>query len=51
MKKTVATKIIAFSLAAVMASATLAGCTFGFASDPDDPNEVEEKEVIALYPI
>ena len=46
MKKTVATKIIAFSLAAVMASATLAGCTFGFASDPDDPNEVEEKEVI-----
>ena len=46
MKKTVATKIIAFSLAAVMASATLAGCTFGFASDPDDPNEVEEREVI-----
>lgn len=46
MKKTVATKIIAFSLAAVMASAILAGCTFGFASDPDDPNEVEEREVI-----
>ena len=46
MKKTVATKIIAFSLAAVMASATLEGFTFGFASDPDDPNEVEEKEVI-----
>ncbi len=29
-------------LAAVMTSVTLTGCTFGFASDPDDPNEKEE---------
>ena len=46
MKKKVVTKVMAFSLAAVMASTALTGCTFGFASDPDDPNEVEEKEVI-----
>lgn len=46
MKKKVVTKVMAFSLATVMASTALTGCTFGFASDPDDPNEVEEKEVI-----
>lgn len=46
MKKKVVTKVMAFSLAVVMASTALTGCTFGFASDPDDPNEVEEKEVI-----
>lgn len=46
MKKKAVTKIIAFSLAAIMASTALTGCTFGFASDPDDPNEVEEKETI-----
>lgn len=46
MKKKIVTKVMAFSLAAVMASTALTGCTFGFASDPDDPNEVEEKEVI-----
>ena len=27
---------------------SLTGCTFGFASDPDDPNEVEEKVPIDL---
>lgn len=43
MKKKVLTKVIASALAAVLVMTTLTGCRFGFASDPDDPNEVEEE--------
>lgn len=43
MKKRVVTKVIASALAASLVMTTLTGCRFGFASDPDDPNEVEEK--------
>ncbi|MSA02801.1 extracellular solute-binding protein [Lactonifactor sp. BIOML-A3] len=44
MKKKVRAKGIAGVLAAALAVTTLSGCRFGFASDPDDPNE-EVKEV------
>lgn len=43
MKKKGITKVIASVLAVITAAATLTGCRFGFASDPDDPNAVEEK--------
>lgn len=43
MRKKVLAKMIASVLVMVLMSATLTGCTFGFASDPDDPNEVEEE--------
>ncbi|MDO4331439.1 MAG: extracellular solute-binding protein [Eubacteriales bacterium] len=42
MRRKVLRKIFASSLAAVLTAGALTGCTFGFASDPDDPNEVEE---------
>lgn len=38
------TKIISAGLIAAMTATILTGCRFGFASDPDDPNE-EEKTV------
>lgn len=44
MRKRVKTKIISAGLIVVMTTAMLTGCRFGFASDPDDPNE-EEKTV------
>ena len=44
MRKHVARRAAALGLAAVMAVTMLTGCRFGFASDPDDPNE-ETKEV------
>lgn len=43
MKKKVMTKFIAVVLAVLFVTTMLTGCRFGFASDPDDPNEVEEK--------
>lgn len=43
MKKKVLTKVIASVLMIVLTVTTLTGCRFGFASDPDDPNEVEEE--------
>lgn len=43
MRKKGITKVIASMLAVMTAAMTLTGCRFGFASDPDDPNEVEEK--------
>lgn len=39
-------KVISVGLSAIMTMTLLAGCTFGFASDPDDPNEKEEEVVI-----
>ena len=43
MKKKLVARVLASALTAVLAVTTLSGCTFGFASDPDDPNEVEEE--------
>lgn len=43
MKKKILTKVIASVLMIVLTVTTLTGCRFGFASDPDDPNEVEEE--------
>ena len=44
MSRKVMTKIISMGLVLALMSTVLTGCRFGFASDPDDPNE-EEKEV------
>lgn len=46
MYKKVVKRMTAAVMTAVMTSVTLTGCTFGFASDPDDPNE--KKEVIPI---
>lgn len=43
MKRKVMTRVISSALTIMLTAATLTGCRFGFASDPDDPNEVEEK--------
>ena len=43
MKKKFMIKCIASTLAGVLLTGTLTGCTFGFASDPDDPNETEKE--------
>lgn len=43
MRKKVMAKVIASALIVVLTAGTLTGCRFGFASDPDDPNAVEEK--------
>ncbi len=37
---------ISLGLSLVLLSSALTGCTFGFASDPDDPNEVVREEPI-----
>lgn len=39
-------RVLAPTLAAVTAAAVFTGCTFGFASDPDDPDAEEEEVVI-----
>lgn len=51
MKKKAVTRMLASILAGVLASTALTGCTFGFASDPDDPNEVNEKGLLILLQI
>lgn len=43
MKKKAARKVAGTVLLTVLTAAALTGCTFGFASDPDDPNEVKEE--------
>ena len=43
MKRNLMTRVTAVGTAAVLAASMLTGCRFGFASDPDDPNEVEEE--------
>lgn len=42
MRKKGMERLLALLLTGTLAAGTLTGCTFGFASDPDDPNEVEE---------
>ena len=46
MKRNVVARVIAAGLAAVLTTTMLTGCRFGFASDPDDPNEVKKEEPI-----
>ena len=46
MKRNLMTRVIALGLITVLMTTMLTGCRFGFASDPDDPNEVEEAEPI-----
>lgn len=46
MKRNALEKFIATGLSILLMSSMMTGCTFGFASDPDDPNEEEEKELI-----
>lgn len=36
-------QFLALTLMGALTAAALTGCTFGFASDPDDPNETEEE--------
>ena len=43
MKSKAVARILASALTGALAVTSLTGCTFGFASDPDDPNEVEEE--------
>lgn len=43
MRKKVMERVISTGLILAVTMTVLTGCTFGFASDPDDPNEVEEK--------
>ncbi len=43
MKRKVSGKGIALALTTALLAGSLTGCTFGFASDPDDPNEVVEE--------
>lgn len=46
MKKNTMAKVIATGLVAALLPTMLTGCRFGFASNPDDPNE--EKEVVPI---
>ena len=43
MKRNLMTRVTAFGVVTALAAVTLTGCRFGFASDPDDPNEVEKE--------
>lgn len=43
MKKKSRAKIFALGTAGALITGMLSGCTFGFASDPDDPNETEKE--------
>ncbi len=43
MKRKVKRKAVAAALILALTATGLTGCRFGFASDPDDPNQVEEK--------
>lgn len=46
MKRKTVGKATALSLAALLTAAAVTGCRFGFASDPDDPDEKREEAVI-----
>lgn len=41
-----AVSCILLGLSMVLLSSVLSGCTFGFASDPDDPNQVVMEDPI-----
>lgn len=42
-KRNLMTRVTAFGIVTALAAVTLTGCRFGFASDPDDPNEVKKE--------
>ena len=44
MKRKVKRKAVAAALILALTATGLTGCRFGFASDPDDPNQEAEKE-------
>ena len=46
MMKSIGTKAIKVTVLMAAAVLMLTGCRFGFASDPDDPNEVVQEEPI-----
>lgn len=46
MRKKAAARFIVLGLAGVLSASMLTGCRFGFASDPDDPNEAKKEEPI-----
>lgn len=46
MKKSIFPRLIAVGVLAALIATAVTGCRFGFASNPDDPNEVEESEPI-----
>ncbi|MGN1140735.1 MAG: extracellular solute-binding protein [Oliverpabstia sp.] len=46
MRRNAAVKVIAAGLSVVLMTTMFTGCTFGFASDPDDPNETVEEQPI-----
>ena len=43
MKRNLMTRVTAFGLVTMLTTTMLTGCRFGFASDPDDPDAVEEE--------
>ena len=43
MKRNLMTRVTAFGIVTALAAVTLTGCRFGFASDPDEPNEVKKE--------
>ena len=42
MRKKFSARAAALGMSGVLLTSALTGCTFGFASDPDDPNAVKE---------
>ena len=46
MKKNIFSRLIALGVLSALIATASTGCRFGFASNPDDPNEVEEVEPI-----
>lgn len=43
MRKKFSARAAALGMSGVLLTSALTGCTFGFASDPDDPNAVKKK--------
>ena len=48
MRKKFSARAAALGMSGVLLTSALTGCTFGFASDPDDPNAVKEEEPIDM---
>ena len=51
MRKKFSARAAALGMSGVLLTSALTGCTFGFASDPDDPNAVKEEVPIDMTPI
>lgn len=48
MRKKFSARAAALGMSGVLLTSALTGCTFGFASDPDDPNAVKEEVPIDM---